>query len=230
MGRHNSGRPIYAGLSHPVVVYRTRREQELPVWQTTDPEPRAWGWADLDGAPTPAQPATDRRGWRSEDTREIRAYPRAESSEWHHVRWYHTRVTVDPELRGTTAIPGVPLLGAGLGLRGRSVRGQHPHRHPDHLRPHRLRRPRGTRPHAGLTLRLAGRQLGPNCATEAGHGRSCPTGQLAETGRDRGAARGVGEGRHRLDRPIFGGSGAARMVPPRGAGGAPRRPGGASLR
>ena len=100
VGRHNSGRPIYAGLSHPVVLYRTRREQELPVWQTTDPGPRAWGWADLDGAPTPAQPATDRRGWRSEDTREIHAYPRAESSEWHHVRWYRTRVTVDPELRG----------------------------------------------------------------------------------------------------------------------------------
>ncbi|HEY3397312.1 MAG TPA: beta-galactosidase [Armatimonadota bacterium] len=100
VGRHNSGRPIYAGLSHPVVLYRTPGVQEIPVWETTDPEPHAWDSAELAASPAPAQPSTDRSGWRSEDTREVRAYPHAESSQWRHVRWYHACVTVAPELRG----------------------------------------------------------------------------------------------------------------------------------
>jgi hypothetical protein len=95
-GRHNSGQPIYAGFSHPIVLRRgPRKEQPLAVWQVSPIDTRKWLAGELDAAP-----AVDPAGWTEVDLSLPNQHCGPAGIAHHHeVRWYLRTVRIPAAFR-----------------------------------------------------------------------------------------------------------------------------------
>jgi hypothetical protein len=84
-GRHNSGQPIFAGFSHPVVLRSgARKEQTLATWKVSPTSPRKWTVAELD-----AVPSLDSAAWEEMDLATPNQHCGPAGTPHHHeVRWY----------------------------------------------------------------------------------------------------------------------------------------------
>ncbi|MDR1439466.1 MAG: beta-galactosidase [Clostridiales bacterium] len=100
LGRHNLGRPIYAGINRPVLLMGAPREMPIPLWKERFEAGRPLEMPELQAVPAEALPGFDDSGWGSVDVAAPRNLPPDEFSDWHCVRWYRARVEVPEDFRG----------------------------------------------------------------------------------------------------------------------------------
>lgn len=98
IGRHNTGRPIFAGLTQPIALYRTRREQALPAWEVSTFGQRRYTHSELSQPSAALLAEVAKRPWQKIDL----AAPAEELAvgEWLDVRWYRTQVEIPASMQG----------------------------------------------------------------------------------------------------------------------------------
>jgi hypothetical protein len=100
VGRHNNGRPIYAGFTRPPVLYRDRDEEPLPVWFESPVDLRRWSEDELDSVPDEVRADPVPADWRETDLSRSGAAEKVDTSSWGNVRWYRARVRIPGRMRG----------------------------------------------------------------------------------------------------------------------------------
>ena len=100
IGRHNIGNPLYAGISHPVILFRERTEKALPDWEFTDFAGRRHPGEELDAASPALLKEIGARTWTKIDLTNPPALRDAESPDWLDIRCIRREIEVPAEMRG----------------------------------------------------------------------------------------------------------------------------------
>ena len=100
IGRHNLGFPLYAGVSHPVILYRQRDETLLSEWEFADFGGRRHTGEELDG-PSPALLSEiAARQWRKIDLFNPPELKEGDLADWLDIRCIRREIEIPVELRG----------------------------------------------------------------------------------------------------------------------------------
>ncbi|MDR1061537.1 MAG: beta-galactosidase [Clostridiales bacterium] len=110
IGRHNLGRPIYAGINRPAVLMGHPAELPIAQWKEHLQPGQPLEMAELQAVPPQALPGCDDASWRALDVAAPRNLPPDEFSGWHDVRWYRAKVQVPGALRGRPLFLRLPKV------------------------------------------------------------------------------------------------------------------------
>lgn len=110
IGRHNLGRPIYAGVNRPVVLRSHQQEFPIPVWKENIEQGKPFEMTELQAVPPQALPGFDDSGWQAVGVASPRNLPPDEFSGWHDVRWYRTTVPMPEGMRGKPLFLRLPRV------------------------------------------------------------------------------------------------------------------------
>ena len=100
IGRHNCGNPLFAGLSHPLVFYRERVEEALPVWEFAEYGNRKFMAAELDAASPDLFRELDARGWTEKDLSTGFEVKATGLSDWLDIRAIRRQITIPARMQG----------------------------------------------------------------------------------------------------------------------------------
>jgi hypothetical protein len=100
IGRHNLGYPLYAGVSHPVILYRERGETLLPDWEFANFGGRRHTGEELDGASPALLSEIGARQWRKIDLFNPPELKEADLADWLDIRCIRREIEIPVELRG----------------------------------------------------------------------------------------------------------------------------------
>ena len=100
IGRHNSGTPLYAGASHPVILYRERRETALPEWELADFGGRRHSGEELDAFSPALSNEIASRQWSKIDLANPPVFREIDLADWLDIRCIRRDIEIPAELRG----------------------------------------------------------------------------------------------------------------------------------
>jgi len=96
IGRHNMGNPLFAGVSHPIVLYRERHVVALADWEFIDFTGRQYTAEDLDAA----SPALLSGKSRHVDLSDPPAMRDADLADWLDIRCIYREVEIPASMKG----------------------------------------------------------------------------------------------------------------------------------
>ena len=100
IGRHYIGNPLYAGASHPVILYRERAETALPEWEVADFGGRRHTGEELDAASPALLNEIASRSWRKIDMANPPAFREIDQADWLDIRCIRGEIEIPAQLRG----------------------------------------------------------------------------------------------------------------------------------
>jgi len=100
IGRHNQGNALFAGVSHPVIFYRQRREVALPDWEFTDFVGRHHMAAELDRPSPEFREEIASRPWGKIDFTQLPTRWEDVRADWLDVRCVRRQVEIPAAWKG----------------------------------------------------------------------------------------------------------------------------------
>lgn len=99
IGRHNTGRPIFAGITHPIALYRSRREYPLSSWSFSGSSSRRYTHDELDQLSPALLAELEKRSWQDVELPAPLEPLSSDGNDWLNVQWYRAQVEIPPDMQ-----------------------------------------------------------------------------------------------------------------------------------